>query len=144
MAHTFTTSYLEDSLALFRQYKQLTEKAIGQVTDEQLFVQLDDEANCIAILVKHMAGNMCSRWTDFLTTDGEKPDRNRDMEFAAPPSTRKELMDLWENGWQCVFRALEPLSDRSLLHAPPERQGVAFPPSADARRNWPHPILSVA
>ena len=75
MALKFTTSYPEDSLELFRYYKKLAERAMEQVTDAQLFATLDDESNSIAIVVKHMAGNMRSRWTDFLTTDGEKPDR---------------------------------------------------------------------
>ena len=114
MPLTFTTSYIEDSLTLFRQHKQLTERAMEQVADEHLFVQLDEESNSIAIIVKHMAGNMRSRWTDFLTSDGEKPNRDRDSEFVTPPATRQELMELWENGWQCVFRALEPLSDADL------------------------------
>ena len=100
-----TTSYLEDSLALFRYYKNLAERAMDQVSDEQLFATLDDEMNSIAIVVKHMAGNMRSRWTDFLTTDGEKPDRNRDSEFADPPTTRTALLGVWEDGWKCVFRA---------------------------------------
>src|SRR5438128_4672240 len=86
-----------------------------QVSDEQLFVALDEEMNSIAIVVKHMAGNMRSRWTDFLTTDGEKPDRNRDGEFVAPPATREELMRLWKQGWDLVFSALEPLSDSDLI-----------------------------
>ena len=77
MAHKFTTSYLEDSIALFRFYKKMAEGAIEQVKDEQLFATLDEEMNSIAIVVKHMAGNMRSRWTNFLTSDGEKPDRNR-------------------------------------------------------------------
>jgi len=85
-----------------------------QVTDAQLFAILDDEANSIAIIVKHMTGNMRSRWTDFLTTDGEKPDRNRDSEFIDPPATRDALMAEWEHGWSCVFQALEPLSDSDL------------------------------
>lgn len=114
MALKFTTSYLEDSLTLFRYYKTLAERAMEQATDEGLFVALDPEANSIALIVKHMAGNMRSRWTDFLTTDGEKPDRNRDSEFVAPPATRKELLDLWEDGWSRVFQALEPLSDADL------------------------------
>jgi hypothetical protein len=84
------------------------------VTDEQLFVALDEEANSIGIIVKHMAGNMRSRWTNFLTTDGEKPDRNRDSEFVDPPLTRMALMDLWEDGWSHMFQALEPLSDADL------------------------------
>lgn len=110
----FTISYLEDSLALFRHYKTLTEKAMAQVTDEQLTAVLDGEMNSIAQTVKHMAGNMRSRWTDFLTTDGEKPDRNRDSEFIDPASTREAVMAQWEAGWKCVFTALEPLSDADL------------------------------
>jgi len=115
MAHEFSTSYLKDSLSLFRFYKKLAEGAMEQVSDEQLFVALDEEMNSIAIVVKHMAGNMRSRWTDFLTTDGEKPDRNRDSEFVAPPATREELMRLWKEGWGLVFNALEPLSDSDLI-----------------------------
>jgi hypothetical protein len=111
MALEFTTSYLKDSLDLFRYYKKLAERAMAQVTDEQLYETLDGEMNSIALVVKHMAGNMRSRWTDFLTTDGEKPDRNRDMEFASPPPTRAALMETWEDGWNRVFEALEPLSD---------------------------------
>src|SRR5213078_2063457 len=92
MALKLTTSYLEDSLTLFRYYKKLAEGAIAQVTDQELTAVLDGEMNSIALIVKHMAGNMRSRWTDFLNTDGEKPDRNRDSEFVAPPSTRQELL----------------------------------------------------
>jgi hypothetical protein len=114
MAHQFTTSYVEDSLQMFRQYKLLAERAMAQVSDEQLFALLDAEANSIALIVKHMSGNMRSRWTDFLTTDGEKPDRNRDGEFEEPPATRDDLMTVWENGWKCVFAAVEPLSDADL------------------------------
>jgi hypothetical protein len=114
MALKFTTSYLEDSLTLFRYYKTLGERAMEQVADEQLFTALDQEANSIGIIVKHMAGNMRSRWTEFLTTDGEKQDRNRDSEFVDPPATREALLKVWEEGWSCVFRALEPLSDADL------------------------------
>jgi hypothetical protein len=114
MALKFTTSYLEDALAVFRYYKTLAERAMEQVTDQQLFAVLDDEANSIAIIVKHMTGNMRSRWTDFLTSDGEKPDRNRDSEFVDPPATRVALMAEWENGWARVFAALEPLTDADL------------------------------
>src|SRR5512146_2904409 len=99
MALKFTTSYLEDALALFRYYRKLAEGAMEQVTDEQLVTVLDPEMNSIAQMVKHMAGNMRSRWTDFLTSDGEKPDRNRDSEFVEPPATRAELLKLWESGW---------------------------------------------
>jgi hypothetical protein len=85
-----------------------------QVSDEQLSAALDGEMNSIAIIVKHMAGNMRSRWTDFLISDGEKPDRNRDTEFEHPPATRAALMSLWEEGWNLVFTALDPLSDADL------------------------------
>ena len=91
MAHELTTSYLQDSLALFRYYKTLAERAMEQVTDEQLVAVLDGEMNSIAIIVKHMVGNMRSRWTDFLTSDGEKADRKRDTEFEKPPATRARL-----------------------------------------------------
>jgi Protein of unknown function (DUF1572) len=111
MPHQFTTSYLKDSTDLFRYYKKLGELAMQQCPDEGLFATLDAESNSIATIVKHMAGNMRSRWADFLTTDGEKPDRNRDTEFETPPRTRQELMTVWENGWKCVFTALEPLTD---------------------------------
>src|SRR5580692_2034448 len=107
MALKFTTSYLEDSLTLFRYYKKLAEGAMAQATDEQLFATLDPESNSIAIIVKHIAGNMRSRWTDFLTSDGEKPDRNRDTEFEDAPGTREGVMAVWEAGWDCVFGALE-------------------------------------
>src|SRR3954469_9179681 len=103
MALKFTTSYLEDSVELFRHYKKLGDRAIAQVGDDQLFAALDAEANSIAIMVKHMAGNMRSRWTDFLTSDGEKPTRNRDSEFEDPAPTREALLADWEAGWACVF-----------------------------------------
>ena len=115
MAHQFTTSYLEESLAVLRQYKKMAEDAMAQVSEEQLFATLDAEMNSIAVIVKHMAGNMRSRWTDFLTTDGEKPDRHRDTEFIDPPATREALLiDRWETGWRFVFSAIEPLSDADL------------------------------
>jgi hypothetical protein len=114
MAHQFTTSYLADSLTIFRQYKKLAEGAIAQVTDAQLSATLDPEMNSIGQIVKHMVGNMRSRWTDFLTSDGEKPNRNRDSEFVDAPATRESLMALWDDGWQHVFSALESLSDSDL------------------------------
>ena len=114
MAHHFSTSYLEDSIGLFRYYKRLAERAMEQCPDEDLFATLDAESNSIATIVKHMAGNMRSRWPDFLTTDGEKPDRHRDTEFETPPTTRADLLKLWESGWQYVFAALEPLTDADL------------------------------
>ena len=103
--------YLEDSIASLRAYKKLAEKALEQLTSEEFFVTLDPEANSVAVIMKHMAGNMFSRWTDFLTSDGEKPNRNRDMEFVISPDTSKEaVLDYWQRGWQCVFAALEPLT----------------------------------
>src|SRR5215471_19532435 len=114
MALKFTTSHLEDALSLFRYYKKLAEDAMAQATDEELTTVLDGEMNSIAQIVKHMAGNMRSRWTDFLTTDGEKPDRNRDSEFVEPPATRDALLAVWEDGWRYVFGALEPLGEADL------------------------------
>ena len=114
MPHQFTTSYAKDSIDLFRYYKKLAERAMAQCPDEALFTVLDPESNSIAIIVKHMAGNMRSRWHDFLTTDGEKPDRNRDTEFEDPPKTRAELLALWERGWKYVFDALEPLTEADM------------------------------
>ncbi len=114
MAHQLTTSYLEDVLTILRQYKKLAENAMAQVEEKHLFTVLDEEMNSIAILVKHMAGNMRSRWKDFLTTDGEKPDRHRDSEFVDPPSNREAVIATWNTGWQFVFAALEPLSEQDL------------------------------
>lgn len=114
MALEFTTSYLEDSLTMLRYSKTMAERAMEQVTDPELTAALDEEMNSIAIVVKHMAGNMRSRWTDFLTSDGEKPDRARDTEFLDAPPTREALMEIWEDGWRRVFTALEPLTDADL------------------------------
>jgi uncharacterized damage-inducible protein DinB len=114
MAHEFTTSYLKDSIDLFRYYKKLGERAMEQCPDENLHAMLDVESNSIAIIVKHMAGNMRSRWTDFLTSDGEKPDRHRDTEFETPPRTRAEILALWERGWKYVFDALAPLTETDM------------------------------
>jgi hypothetical protein len=114
MAHQFTTSYVKDSIDLFNYYKKLGERAIAQCPDDALFTTLDPESNSIAIIVKHMSGNMRSRWTDFLISDGEKPDRHRDTEFEEPPTTRAELLEMWERGWKLLFGALEPLSDADL------------------------------
>lgn len=114
MALEFTTSYLKDSTDLLRYYKQLAERAIAQVPDEALAATPDPESNSIATIVKHLCGNMQSRWTDFLDSDGEKPGRNRDAEFEAPPRTRAEILALWEASWKIVFDALAPLADDDL------------------------------
>jgi hypothetical protein len=94
--------------------KKYADKAIAQLADEQLWIKLDPEANSVAILLRHMAGNMRSRWTEFLTTDGEKPDRNRDQEFEDPAHDRARLSAEWEDGWKRLFDALTPLSDADL------------------------------
>lgn len=114
MTLQFTTSYLEDALAIFRQYKALGDRAMAQISDEQFFITLDAESNSIALIVKHMAGNMRSRWTNFLTSDGEKPDRDRDSEFINPPATRAAVLQMWEEGWSLIFSALDPLLDEDL------------------------------
>ncbi len=114
MALEFTTSYVEDSIGVFRYYKKLAERAMEQVSDDRLFATLDDEMNSIAVIVKHMTGNMQSRWTDFLTSDGEKPGRDRDAEFSNPPATREALLQLWEDGWRCLLGTMESLSETDL------------------------------
>jgi Protein of unknown function (DUF1572) len=114
MALKLTTSYLEDSLSLFRYYKNLAERAIEQATDEQLQAALDEEMNCIATIVKHISGSMRSRWTDFLISDGEKPDRNRDTEFIDPPATREALLAIWGSAWKQLFTTLESLTPEDL------------------------------
>ncbi len=108
-------AYLDEALRSLRGHKRLAEGAMAQVSDEEFFRQLDPEANSIAILVKHLAGNMRSRFTDFLSSDGEKPDRNRDQEFLLDAGTRRaEVMRWWEEGWACVFAAVQPLQPEDL------------------------------
>ena len=108
--------YLDDALRTFRDYKELAERAFAQISDEDFFATLDEESNSVAINMKHMAGNMISRWTDFLTTDGEKPERDRDIEFVILPGTTKDdLIAYWEQGWKCVFDAIEPLQPADLM-----------------------------
>ena len=106
--------YFPDALESFRSYKKLAEKAIAQVDDEEFFRELDREANSIAVIVKHLAGNLRSRYTDFLTTDGEKPDRNRDAEFELSDEKRSDVMRFWENGWRVLFETLESLDAADL------------------------------
>lgn len=108
--------YLGDAITTFRAYKKLTEKALDQLRDEEYFITLDEASNSIAVIMKHLAGNMLSRWTDFLTTDGEKPERDRDQEFVIEPQTSKsEVMDYWEKAWQRTFETLEALQPEDLL-----------------------------
>jgi hypothetical protein len=110
----FTTSCLADAISLFRYYKGLGDRALIQLTDEQLYTTLDPEMNSIAIVIKHMTGNMVSRWTGFPDRDGESATRDRDAEFVDPLPTRDSLLESWENGWRCVFTALESLDDSDL------------------------------
>ena len=115
MNESLAKHYLDDSLASFRAYKKLAEKALDQLKKDEFFITLDEDANSIAVIMKHMAGNMLSRWSDFLTTDGEKPDRNRDMEFVIEPKTGKEdVLAYWEKGWQRVFDTVASLSNADL------------------------------
>lgn len=107
-------SYLNSVVKQFKYYKMLGEKAMEQLQDEQLFRQYNEESNSIAILVNHITGNMLSRFTDFLTDDGEKPWRNRDAEFTNPFNNKEELMKRWNEGWECLLKTLEQLSDADL------------------------------
>jgi uncharacterized damage-inducible protein DinB len=106
---------MEDALKEFRSYKTLAEKAMAQVSDGEYFEQIDAESNSIALIVKHLAGNLRSRWTDFLTTDGEKPDRDRDGEFVTEGAdTRGSLEARWQEAWRVTLATLESLSDKDL------------------------------
>lgn len=111
MGSIFIKDYHRDALSSFRNYKKLAERAIEQVSEEEFFAMIDAEANSIAVIVKHIAGNLHSRWRDFLTTDGEKPDRDRDAEFELIEDTRESLMEFWETGWQTLFDNIEPLTE---------------------------------
>jgi hypothetical protein len=108
--------YLDEVHRQFRGHKRMGEGAMAQLRDEDFFTTLDPESNSVAILVKHLAGNMRSRFTDFLTTDGEKPDRFRDREFeVTPATTRADVMKWWEEGWRCVFTAIEALRPEDVM-----------------------------
>jgi hypothetical protein len=110
MSNEVAKLFLDEAVKTFRSNKALADKALAQLKDEEFLDTIDEESNSVGVIVKHLAGNMLSRWTDFLTTDGEKPDRQRDMEFVlTPATTRAELLSRWEEGWQCVFNAVESL-----------------------------------
>jgi uncharacterized protein DUF1572 len=129
METDLATHYLEEAIRQMKGHKRLGEGALAQLSDEQFFVALDPESNSIAILVKHLAGNMRSRFTDFLTSDGEKPDRHRDQEFELTPSTsRADIMQWWEAGWKIVLDALTELKPENVS------QTVFI-------RNEPHSVL---
>lgn len=106
--------YLQSTIKQFEYYKMLGEKTFAQVSDEALFWQYNEESNSIATIVKHLWGNMLSRWTDFLTSDGEKEWRKREEEFENDITTRKEMIDKWNEGWQCLSDALNSLKDNDL------------------------------
>ena len=110
MTSQFLRHYHADALSSFRDCKKLAERAIEHVSDEEFIAAIDKEANSIALIVKHIAGNLRSRWSDFLTTDGEKPDRNRDTEFEVTGDTREYLMKFWEDGWKILFGSVESLT----------------------------------
>jgi len=109
-----TDSYLDSAKKQFQYYKMLGDKTFAQVSDQELFWQYNDDSNSIATIVKHLWGNMVSRWTDFLTSDGEKPWRNRDAEFENDWTTREQVIDKWNDGWNCLFHALDTLTPDDL------------------------------
>jgi hypothetical protein len=122
MAFEVSTHYLEEARRQMHGHKRMGEGAMEQLKDEDFFVTLDPESNSVAILVKHLAGNMRSRFTDFLTTDGEKPDRFRDQEFElTPTTTRADVMKWWEEGWARVFAAIDPLKPQEVMRIVPIR-----------------------
>lgn len=113
----FLENYHADALLSFRNYKKLAERALEQVSDEEFFAAIDAESNSLAVMVKHIAGNLHSRWRDFLISDGEKPDRNRDTEFEMIGDTRESLMNFWEGGWKTLFDNVEPLTEEDFARS---------------------------
>ena len=107
-------NFMQSTRKLFGYYKSLGDKAMAQIEEKDLFVKPNLESNSIAIIVQHMHGNMLSRWTDFLTSDGEKDWRNRDLEFEDDMNSEKQIKDAWEKGWKCLFDAIDPLMDEDL------------------------------
>lgn len=106
--------YLDSIKKQFEYYKSVAERAMEQLEPQQLFYTVNDDSNSIAVIVKHLHGNMMSRWTDFLTTDGEKDWRNRDDEFEQPITNKESLMQLWEEGWSCFFNTINSLTPENL------------------------------
>ena len=111
MKEAMQIGYLQSAIREFEAYKDLGEKAITQLSDSQIHWQPNPESNSIAIIIKHLSGNMVSRWTDFLQSDGEKANRNRDAEFVDTNEDFSELMQQWGSGWDCLFNAIKPLKD---------------------------------
>lgn len=110
MSDALGRDYLESTTKEFRSYKRIAEKAVAQLSDEQLHAALDPESNTVAVILRHVGGNLRSRFTDFLTADGEKPDRARDREFEEGHEPRTEVLARWEEGWGCLFSTLQSLS----------------------------------
>lgn len=111
---SISKQYLDSIKKQFQYYKSVAERAMEQLEPQQLFYTVNDDSNSIAVIVKHLHGNMMSRWTDFLTTDGEKDWRNRDDEFEQPITNKENLMQLWEEGWSCFFNTINSLTPENL------------------------------
>jgi len=109
-----TLDYIKSARNQFQHYKNISEKTFEQLNESSLFWKFNEESNSIAIIVKHLSGNMMSRWTDFLTTDGEKDWRKRDLEFESDIATKEEMMLKWNQGWECLFTALDSISEHDL------------------------------
>ncbi len=114
MSESFRQHYLNNTRKLFRYYKSLGDKSLVQIDEEKIHFNFDENSNNVAIIVKHIAGNMLSRWTDFLNSDGEKEWRNRDTEFEDTFQSKAEMMDYWEKGWNCLFNAIDPLKEEDV------------------------------
>jgi hypothetical protein len=115
--HSTAAAYLDECFRAFRGYKRMADGALTQLSDKDFFYLPDPESNSVALIVKHLAGNLRSRWTDFLTTDGEKPDRNRDQEFILTNGdTREDLMRYWERSWETVFNSIKGLKPADIAH----------------------------
>ena len=116
MEKNLNKNFIENSVSEFRKIKDLGDKAFSQIKDEDFFWSPDEESNSIAIIVRHLSGNMLSRWTEFLTSDGEKPNRNRDEEFEKIFYTDKDdIISRWETGWSCLFKSLGSLKEEDLF-----------------------------
>jgi hypothetical protein len=122
MNDSLAQHYLESVVGRFQGIKALADKAAAQLNDAEFFRAIDEESNSVAVIMKHMSGNMLSRWTDFLTTDGEKPDRQRDSEFEVEVEDRRAILEFWERGWACLFGALDALAPGDLLRTVTIRQ----------------------
>lgn len=114
MSEQILQNLLDETIGGFRSYKELAERAMAQVSDERFFQAIDADANSIATIAKHIGGNLRSRWTNFLTSDGEKADRNRDAEFVADDDTRASVTEFWERGWTILFESLRSLTTEDL------------------------------